>query len=111
LNPRPQPTFSKVALYDSITSSSKSGAAEREHNCSNSTPLPLLKVVLCLVETAIEEIDTMIQGVQKYNNTSLMVGKKKKKRMKKKVISNKFNSYIIPSNRNIIISNSLLLYE
>jgi len=111
LNPRPKPAFSKAALYDSITSSSKSGAAEREHNCSNSTPLPLLKVVLCLVETAIEEIDTMIQGVQKYNNTSLMVGKKKKKRMKKKVISNKFNSYIILSNRNIIISNSLLLYE
>jgi hypothetical protein len=35
-----------------------------------------------------------------------MVGKKKKKR-KKKVTSNKFNPYIIPSNRNIIISNSL----
>ena len=29
----------------------------------------LLKVVLCLVETAIEEIDKMIQGVRKYNNT------------------------------------------
>jgi hypothetical protein len=69
LNPRPQPAFSKVVLYDSITSSSKSGAAEREHNCSNSTPLPLLKVVLCLGEKAIEEIDTMIQGVQKDNNT------------------------------------------
>ena len=39
VNPRPQPAFSKVALYDSITSSSKSGAAEREHNCSNPTPL------------------------------------------------------------------------
>jgi len=69
LNPRPQPAFSKIALYDSITSSSKSGAAGREHNCSNPTRSALLKVVLCLVETAIEEIDTMIEGVQKYNNT------------------------------------------
>jgi hypothetical protein len=39
LNPRPKPAFSKVALYDSITSSSKSGADEREYNCSNPTPL------------------------------------------------------------------------
>jgi hypothetical protein len=69
LNPRPQPAFSKVALYDSITSSSKSGAAERGLTVQIPPRSALLKVVLCLVETAIEEIDTMIQGVQKYNNT------------------------------------------
>jgi hypothetical protein len=86
-----------------ITYDLKRAAMEEELYCSNLTCSTLPKVVLCLVERAIEEneYDDFKDPEVQY----LIAGKKKKQG--KKMRYRKTKSYIILSNRNIII-NSLL---
>jgi hypothetical protein len=62
-------------------------AVEIEHKCSNPTCSTLLEVVLCLVELAIEEINTTVQG---FGSAKRIYGEERKEAEEEERDMNKF---------------------